>query len=142
MLRKWSLKNTRKMTTNDTLSNVLSHLFNCEKISKQECVAKPASKLILNVLNIIKTEGYIGDVNVIKDNRGGIIKINLLGNINKCGTIKPRFSFTLNELEKYEKRFLPSKDFGFLIVSTSRGLMTHLQAKEKKLGGRLIAYVY
>src|SRR3989344_2038121 len=142
MLKKWGLKNIHKMTTNDPLSNVLSHLFNCEKVSRQECIARPASKLILNILNIIKTEGYIGDFNIIKDNRGGIIKINLLGNINKCGTIKPRFSFVLKELEKYEKRFLPSKDFGFLIVSTSKGLMTHTQSKEKKLGVRLIAYVY
>ncbi len=142
MQRKWALKNIHKMTTNDPLSNVLSHLFNCEKISRPECIVRPASKLIVNVLNIIKLQGYIGDFSIINNGRGGIIKINLLGNINKCGTIKPRFSFTLNELEKFEKRFLLSKDFGFLIVSTSKGLMTHIEAREKKLGGRLIAYVY
>lgn len=142
MPQKWALKNIHKMTTNDPLSNVLSHLFNCEKISRPECIVKPVSKLIVNVLSIIKNEGFIGEFGIIKDGRSGLIKINLLGNINRCGTVKPRFSFTLDELEKYEKRFLPAKDFGVLIVSTSKGLMTHIQAKEKKLGGRLIAYVY
>ena len=142
MLKKWALKNTHKMAMNDPLSNVLSHLYNCEKISRVECIVKPVSKLIVNVLNIIKDNGYIGNFSVIKDGRSGLIKINLLGNINKCGVIKPRFSFTLNELEKYEKRFLPAKDFGLIIVSTSKGLMTHIKAREQKIGGRLIAYVY
>lgn len=127
---------------NDPLSNVLSHLFNCEKISRTECIVRPVSKIITDVLGIMKEQGYIGDFNIIINGRGNLIKINLLGNINKCGVIKPRFSFTLNELEKFEKRFLPSKDFGFLIVSTSKGLMTHLKARERGLGGRLIAYVY
>jgi len=127
---------------NNPLSNVLSHLYNCEKISRPECIVKPASKLIVSILEIIKTEGYIGEFSLIKDGRGNLIKINLLGNINKCGVIQPRMSFKLNELERYEKRFLLAKDFGMLIVSTSKGVMTHFQAKEKNLGGRLIAYVY
>jgi len=130
------------MTNTDPLSNVLSHLFNCEKISRPECMVKPASKMIVKILEIIKDNKYIGEFNIIKDGKGNLIKINLLGNINKCGTIRPRFSFTLNELEKYEKRFLPSKDFGIIIVSTSKGLMSHVFAREKKIGGRLIAYVY
>ena len=130
------------MTLNDPLGNVLSHLNNCEKIGRPECIAKPSSKFIINVLDIIKNEHYIGSFNVVKDGRGNLIRINLLGNINKCGVIKPRFSFTINELEKFEKRYLPAKDFGILIVSTSKGLMTHIKAREKEIGGRLIAYVY
>ena len=142
MQKELGLKNIYKMAMNDPLSNVLSHLYNCEKISRTECIAKPVSKLIVNVLTIMKNHGYIGDFNIINNGRGGLVQINLLGNINRCGTIKPRFSFTLNDLEKFEKRFLPAKDFGLLIVSTSKGLMTHSQAIEKKVGGRLIAYVY
>jgi len=46
------------------------------------------------------------------------------------------------EYEKWEKRFLPAFDFGLLIVSTSQGVMTHKEAREKGIGGRLIAYVY
>ncbi|MEK6835634.1 MAG: 30S ribosomal protein S8 [Nanoarchaeota archaeon] len=130
------------MTLNDPLGNVLSHINNCEKIGRPECVVRPASKFILNVLNIIKNQLYTGDFNIIKDSKSNLIKINLLGNINKCGVIKPRFPFTVNELEKFEKRYLPAKDFGILIVSTSKGLMTHAQAREKNIGGKLIAYVY
>ena len=130
------------MALNDPLGNVLSHLYNCDKIGKPEIFIKNLSKLITNVLQIIKDKGYIGDFNVVKESKGNITKINLLGNINKCGVIKPRLSFEVNELNKFEKRFLPSKDFGFLIVSTSKGLMIHEDARKNNLGGRLIAYVY
>ncbi|MAG78181.1 30S ribosomal protein S8, partial [archaeon] len=59
-----------------------------------------------------------------------------------CGVIKPRFSVKIDGYEKFEKRFLLSKDFGLIIVSTSKGIMTHIEAKEKKLGGKLLAFVY
>ena len=70
------------------------------------------------------------------------MKINLIGSINKCGVVKPRFSVKKNDFEKYEKRYLPAQNFGILIVSTSQGIMTNYEAKEKNLGGKLLAYVY
>jgi len=130
------------MTLNDPLGSVLSHLYNCEKIGRNESIVKPASKLVINVLNIMKDKNYIGEFNIINDGKSNLVKINLLGNINKCGVIKPRFPFKVDELNKFEKRFLLARDFGFIIVSTSKGLMTHDDAREKKLGGKLIAYVY
>jgi len=130
------------MALNDTLGNVLSNISNYEKIGKPEVVVKPASKLIINVLKIMNENGYIGSYEVIKDGRSNLIKINLLGNINKCGVIKPRFSYKVGELNKFERRFLLAKGFGFILVSTSKGLMTHEEAKQKNLGGKLIAYVY
>jgi 8-oxo-dGTP pyrophosphatase MutT (NUDIX family) len=50
--------------------------------------------------------GYIGSFEEIVDSKGNRLTINLLGKINKCGSIKPRFSVTLPEYEKFEKRFL------------------------------------
>ena len=69
-------------------------------------------------------------------------EINLIGNINKCGVVKPRFSLTKKNYENFEKRYLPAKDFGFLIVSTPKGIMIHKEALEKGMGGKLLAYVY
>jgi len=129
------------MTLNDSLSNALSNILNCEKARKNECTVKPSSSLIKRVLHIMKDNKYIGDFKEYQG-RGNYIKINLLGKINKCGSIKPRFSVKSDQLEKYEKRYLPAKDFGIIIISTNKGLITHYQAKEKGLGGRLISYVY
>ena len=129
------------MTLNDPLSNVLSSILNCEKIGKKECIVKPVSSLIKKVLQIMKDNRYIGEFKEYPG-RGGYIKINLLGKINKCGVIKPRFSVKKDQIEKYEKRYLPAKDFGIIIISTNRGLITHYKVKEKSSGGRLISYVY
>ena len=90
----------------------------------------------------MKNNHYIGDYNIIEDGKGKIVEVNLLGNINKVGVIKPRFSVTKKEFEKFEKRFLPAKDFWLIIVSTSTGMMTHIEAKKKNVGGRLISFVY
>ncbi|MBN2420894.1 30S ribosomal protein S8 [Candidatus Woesearchaeota archaeon] len=130
------------MVMNDTLSAAMSNIYNGEKISKKEVIIFPVSGIIKKTLDVMKNNYYIGDYGENKDSKGNSLKINLLGKINKCGAIKPRFSVALGEYEKFEKRFLPAKDFGILIVSTNKGMMTHMQAKEKKLGGKLIAYCY
>jgi small subunit ribosomal protein S8 len=127
---------------NDPLSNVLGVINNAELRGIKQCSIKPSSKLILRVLDIMNARRYIGTHNVIEDGRGSIIQINLIGAINKCGSIKPRFSVNSSNYEKFEKRYLPAKDFGVLIISTPKGIMTHTDAKSKGYGGRLLAYCY
>ena len=130
------------MSLNDTLSTALSNILNAEKIGKQFCLVKPISKTIKIVLEIMKNNNYLGNIEYTENLKGGHAKINLLGNLNKCGSIKPRYNIKKTDYEKFEKRYLPAKDFGFLIASTSKGVMTHFEAKEKKLGGKLLAYFY
>lgn len=127
---------------NDPLANVMSAVLNLEKIGGKELLVKPYSKVIKKVLDILNAHGYIGTYEEVNDGRGNHLKLSLLGSINKCGAIKPRHSVALQDYEKYEKRYLPAKDFGVLIVSTNKGMMTHLDAKKQKLGGRLVAYCY
>ena len=127
---------------NDPLANTMSLMLNNELIGKSECLVKPDSKIIKEILKVMKDNGYIGDFKEIEDSRGNYIKLNLTGNINKCGVIKPRYSVKNNEFEKFERRYLPAKDIGILFVSTPKGIMTHYDAKSKKTGGRLLAYCY
>ena len=127
---------------NDTLSNALSLILNNAKIGKSECVVKPVSKLIRETLKVMKEGMYIGDTEDVQDGRGGMLKVHLLNSINKCGAIKPRYSIKKGEFEKFEKRYLPAKGMGILIVSTSRGVTNHIDAKNKGVGGRLLASCY
>lgn len=127
---------------NDPLANTMSLMLNNELIGKSECLIKPDSKVIKEVLKVMKDNGYIGEFKEIEDSRGNYIKLNLIGSINKCGVIKPRYSVKNNEFEKFERRYLPAKDIGILFVSTPKGIMTHYDAKSKKTGGRLLAYCY
>ena len=127
---------------NDTLSTALSNILNAGKVGKQFCLVKPISKTIKVVLELMKNNNYLGNIEYTENLKGGSAKVHLLGNINKCGPIKPRYNIKKTDYEKFEKRYLPAKDFGFLVVSTSKGVMLHIEAKEKKLGGRLLAYFY
>ena len=130
------------MTLNDPLANMFSSIFNCEKIGRKDCVIKPTSKIIKKTLDVMKEGMYVGDYKEEKNQKGNELQINLLGNINKCGVIKPRYVVKKDGYEKYEKRFLPAKNFGILIVSTTQGIMNHETAKKKTLGGKLIGYCY
>ena len=130
------------MTLNDPLANVFSNIINCEKIGKGEVTIKPASKLIKQILTLLQDKRYVGATEEIKDGKGNMLNIKLLGAINNCGVIKPRYAVQLDNYTKYEKRYLPAKGFGILIVSTTKGIMDHESAKEQKLGGRLVAYCY
>ncbi len=130
------------MTLNDTLADALSHIKNTERVGKLECVIKPVSKLIGNVLSVMKEGGYIEGFEYIDDGKGGMFKVKLRGKINNCNAIKPRFFVRVKEYEKWEKRFLPARDFGMLIVTTSKGVMSHHDAIEAGMGGQLLAFVY
>ena len=131
-----------KMSRNDPLSDLLSAIRNGERTGKDEVVFKPVSKLAIEVLRIMKDSGYLKDFEIIEDGRGGILRVLLSKSINDCGTVKPRFPVKADEFVRWERRFLPAEGFGILIVSTNQGMITHREAKEKKLGGKLIAYVY
>jgi len=130
------------LTMMDTLSNGLTAIMNNELRNKRDCVISPASRLLGRVLRVLQLNGYIGEFEFVDDGRAGKFKIQLLGRVNKCGAIKPRYSVSADDFENWEKTFLPARDVGILVVSTSLGVLSHREAKGKNVGGRLLAYVY
>jgi len=126
----------------DTLANGLTTIMNNEMRRKRECVINTASKLLGRVLRVMQLNGYIGEFEFVDDGRSGKFRVQLLGRINKCGAIKPRIPASLKEIENWEKRFLPSRDIGVLVVSTSQGVLSHRDVRERRIGGRLLAFVY
>lgn len=130
------------MSLNDPLSNAFSKILNAERIKQDSCSIFPGSKVIRKILEVLQDNQYLGETKEIEHSRGAYLQVNLLGRINKCGAIKPRFSVKRGSYEKFEKRFLPAKNFGILLVSTPKGIMTHEQAKAQGVGGKLLAYCY
>jgi len=126
----------------DPLANALTTIKNNEILGKKECLIRPASKLIANVLRVMQQYGVIGEFEFIDDERAGIFNVQLLGRINKTGVIRPRFPASRKNLEKWEKEYLPARNFGILIVTTSEGIMTHEEARNRGIGGRLLSFVY
>ncbi len=126
----------------DPLANALSVIKNAEDTGKPECTVSPASKLIGSVLKVMKDNGYIGEFEFIEDGKSGVFKVQLRGKINKCGVIRPRHAVRNIEFEKWEKRYLPARGFGSIILTTPDGVITHSEARENGSGGQLLAYVY
>jgi len=126
----------------DPLADALTNMRNNELQGNSRCKISPASKMIGHVLRTMQKEEYIGEFEFVDDGKAGQFIIELEGNINKCGVIKPRHAIKNDEFEKFEKRYLPAKNFGIIIMTTPQGIMTHKDAKDKGIGGRLLVYIY
>lgn len=126
----------------DILSNALTMIKNAEVVGKRQVVIWPVNKLTYYVLRVLQRYGYVGEIEYVDDGRGGKYIVQLLGKINDISPIKPRYPVKYREIVQWEQKFLPARQIGILIISTSQGVMSHLEAKERKIGGVLLAYVY
>src|SRR3972149_4126817 len=117
----------------DVIADALNKMLNAAKAGKTTVSVNRHSKLLLSVLAIAKLRGYVKIYRV----ENNLLNIEI-GKLNTCKAIKPRFVVKVDEIEKYVKRYLPAKDIGSIIISTSQGLMTHHTAQEKNIGGSLI----
>jgi small subunit ribosomal protein S8 len=124
----------------DPLANAMSSIANSEILGYKTVAIRPASRIIANVLRVIQQYGAIGEFEVMEDH--WVISVQLLGRITKIGVIKPRYPVKVKDYVAWEKQYLPARDMGILVVSTSEGVMSHNEAKERNLGGRLLAYVF
>ncbi|MEW5955703.1 MAG: 30S ribosomal protein S8 [Candidatus Micrarchaeota archaeon] len=126
----------------DTLANALNTIKVAELKGKQEVRVRPASKMVREVLSAMQRDGYIGEFELIDDGKSGEFSIKLLGKINNCGVVNPHYSVKKKEWEKLEQKFLPGREVGTIIASTPQGVMSHNQAKQAGVGGRVVAFVY
>ncbi|MGC8587020.1 MAG: 30S ribosomal protein S8 [Candidatus Micrarchaeia archaeon] len=125
----------------DQLADAANKVKMYDSLGKDFCIV-PDTKLIRSVMEVIKKSGYIAGYEEVKEGKFKTLKVILARKINDFGVVKPRFAVGIEDYQKFEARFIPSKDFGVLIISTPEGIMTNEEAKEKHMGGRLIAYIY
>jgi len=130
------------MTRLNPIADAMSTIKNASDVGKTSCIVEPASRLLGSMLGIMKEKGYIAEFELIEDGRGGQFNVKLNGNINKCGVISPRYAVKVDELERWENQYLPAKNFGTLLVSTSKGVISHENARRLGVGGELLGYVY
>ena len=126
----------------DPLNDIINTMKNASSIGRREIEVGPAARMIGRVLKVMQDYNYITSFEVIEDGQGGKFKIHLNNTINNCGTIKPRYSVKKVNLDTFESRYLPAQDFGILIVTTTKGVMSHVEARKHGLGGKLLAYIY
>ena len=120
----------------DIVADGLNQIMNAKKAGKEKVVLKKHSKLLRNILDIAKAVGYLN-----YDIKGGELEVEIL-DLNEIMAVKPRYTVAVGKINSYVRRFLPARNFGFVVVSTNKGLMKHEEAEEQNLGGCLIAYMF
>ncbi len=126
----------------DPLADALAKIKAYEERGRKEVILQPTSNVIENVLATLQKTQYLGEVERIEDGRGGKFKVQLLGRINRCAVIRPRYPIGTHEFAKFEKQYLPAAGFGILVLTTPEGVMSQVEAHDRGIGGRLLAYVY
>merc|ERR1711978_34346 len=126
----------------DSLANALKTINNAEKRGKRQVLLRPCSKVIVRFLTVMMKHGYINEFEIIDDHRGGKIVVNLTGRLNKTGVISPRFDVKLKDIEKWSSYLLPSRQFGYIVMTTSAGIMDHEEMRRKNTGGKILGYFY
>ena len=124
------------------LADALKTILNAERAGKRQVLIRPSSKVIIRLFKLMQKRNYIGDFEVVDDRRGGKVVIELLGRINKCGVISPRFDIKVNEYEKWIANLLPSRQFGYLVLTTNIGIIDQDKARRKHVGGKLLGFFY
>ena len=123
----------------DILADALNMIKNAKNAGKKTVKINRISNLLIEILKIIKHKNEIKKYKI--NSKETSVEVSI-GDLIDCKATKPRFSVDKNQIEKYRRRYLPARNLDIIIISTNKGLITHEEALEEKIGGSLIAYFY
>ncbi|OMJ73007.1 hypothetical protein SteCoe_28411 [Stentor coeruleus] len=126
----------------NVLADCLKSIINAEKRGKRQVLIRPCSKVVLRFLRLMQKHGYIGEFEVVDDHRSNKIVVDLNGRLNKCGVISPRFDISLVDLDQVTTNLLPSRQFGYVVLTTTYGILDHEEARKRHTGGKLLGFFY
>ena len=133
----WGSRSTVKMSQ-DIVADGLNQIMNAKRIEKRELTIKRYSKVLLALFEMMKSRGHI-DFEVDEEAKTVTVKILKL---NECKAVKPRYYVGVSDVDKYLRRFLPSRNFGSLVISTNKGMLDHKEVVKENIGGSVVAYFY
>ena len=132
------------MSLTDPIADMLTSMRNAVQATK-ETVDVPASRLVEKILGIFKKCGYIEDFRILKDTTQGTIKIYLKYEKNKKPVVMGLKRISKPGLRVYATRDRIPKvlnGLGTAILSTSKGVIDDKEARELKVGGEVLCYVW
>lgn len=132
------------MTMTDPIADLIVRIKNAIMVSYDK-VEVPSSKIKINIVKILKFEGYIRNYKIIKGSTQDIIVIYLKYNEDKSSVIKDlkRISKpSCRVYSRYKKIPRVLNGLGINIVSTSKGVLTDREARKMGIGGEIICSVW
>lgn len=122
----------------DVVADGLNQIMNAKRIEKRELTIKRYSKVLLGLFEMMKANGHI-DFSVDEEAKTVNVKVIKL---NECRAVKPRYYVGVGGIDRYLRRFLPSRNFGTLVISTNKGMLDQKEAVKENIGGSVLAYFY
>jgi small subunit ribosomal protein S8 len=122
----------------DIVADGLNQIMNAKRVEKRELVIRKYSKVLLGLFEMMKNDGHI-DYEVNEEKK--VVRVSIV-KLNECRAVKPRYYVGVSDIDKYLRRFLPSRNFGTLVISTNKGMISHKEAMTENLGGSVVAYFY
>ena len=132
------------MTVSDPIADMLTRIRNAN-IVRHETLEIPASNLKKEIAGILKTEGFVKNVEFIEDYKQGIIRVFMKYSNENERVITGLKRISKPGLRVYAKREeLPRvlNGLGIALISTSEGVLTDKEARKRNLGGEVLAYVW
>jgi small subunit ribosomal protein S8 len=113
-------------------------------MTKKDSVDVPASNTIKAIMDILKKENYIDNFKLIEDKKQGLIRIYLkyIAGKSAIRNIKRASRPGLRLYVRHKKVPVVLRGRGLAVVSTSGGILTDKDAREKGLGGEVIGYIW
>ncbi|XP_057796490.1 40S ribosomal protein S15a-5-like [Salvia miltiorrhiza] len=124
------------------LNDALRTIVNAEKRGFASTELKPISNVVASFLQIMKYRGYIKDFQVHDPHRVGRITVQLQGRVNDCRALTYRQDIKAQYMENYKTRMLPTRQWGYVVVTTPNGVLDHEEAIRQNVGGQVVGYFY
>ncbi|XP_071722381.1 small ribosomal subunit protein uS8my-like [Rutidosis leptorrhynchoides] len=124
------------------LNDALRSIVNAEKRGKASVELQPISNVMRSFLDIMKSRGYIKNYQVYDPQRVGKIEVELQGRVKDCRALTYRQDLRARDIESYTSRILPTRQWGYVVISTPDGILDHETAIEKNVGGQVLGYFH
>lgn len=129
----------------DTISDMLTRIRNATMV-KHQIVQIPVTKMSVAITNILKEEGFIQDFESYQENKQNYLLLSL----KYTGKSRESVISKIQRVSKSGLRvYTNSKELprvldnlGIAIMSTSKGVMTNIKAKELGIGGEVLCYIW
>jgi len=132
------------MTVNDPIADMLTRIRNALGVRKRHVVI-PASKLLVEIARVLKSEGYIEHYSVTKDRPQAMLRIQLKYNADQEPVLSGLQRVSKPGRRVYTKRQnipLVLSGMGVSVLSTPRGVMTGKKAYRLGVGGEVLCYIW
>ncbi|KAK2645462.1 hypothetical protein Ddye_020657 [Dipteronia dyeriana] len=124
------------------LNEALRAIVNAEKRGKATVELKPISTVMSSFLKIMKHRGYIKNFQVYDPHRVGRITVELQGRVNDCKALSYRQDIKARDIDGYVKRSLPTRQWGYVVITTPDGVLDHEEALRRNVGGQVLGYFH